>query len=499
MTSVNRANPKASYAVPGAKGANYQIVRRDEGTIFTAVGSSADGIVFSLPDSNADADAIFMTVGFRRQSKFFTIAPVGTDVIMFNGVVVGSVKMMHTDDEVTLVCGAAGYWMLSNIKGYPQLGDAPDFKRWTPFELEYVDTSNFDVEPTPELLDRLRPGVPFLQTTSLVPGTRSYGIITGVALAGTKARVTVTGQPLNANNNAWFYGSADYTEQRTITIPGLFGDADDAALIEHDLNTFFRWDEDDAYLVNVEAVCTKQDTAAVYPDIDVYIGGKKVLSSGINVKVAPSWINAGVDFNAPLAGDSYYSVVFNEAIEIGIKNNGGEAKDSEDLTVVLTFVKDKNIKSDFEPCPLAAPMLNMVISGLVGIDTWCGLGNGVHAVCPSLYAINLMPTTGSAFQADERWSFKTTTATTGYFSGMVLFGRKVQATVSGTTTAASSRIALTKMTGTTTGYAVHQEVNTFPVEAAPWPGRIRDRLMGSAVLGGATFTWSKAGNRWYAG
>jgi hypothetical protein len=494
MTSVNRANPKASYAAPGAKGANYQIVRRDEGTIFTAVGGSADGIVFSLPDSNADADVVNMVVQFRRQARYFTVAPVGTDAILFNGVLVTSIKMMHPDDEVTLVCASAGYWVVTGIKGYPQLGEAPDFKRWTPFELTYVDTSNFDVEPTPELLDRLRPGVPFLQTKIVDPGTRAYGVITAVTLAGSKARVTITGQPLNNNNSAWFYGSADYTEQRTITIPGRFGDADCAQLIQDDLNTFFRWDEDDAYLVNVEAVCIKQDTAGVYPDIDVYIGGKKVLSSGINVKASPSWLSAGIDFVPDI-----YAIGFNEAIEIGVYNNGGEAKDSEDLTVVLTFVKDKNHTSDFEPCAASDPLLNLVISGLVGPATWCGLANGVHAVCPSSYTLTPMPTTGTLFQADEQWVFKTTTATSGYYDRMVLEARRVIPTASGSTTAARSAVKLIRMTGTTPSYVMHQASYTYPTAAAPWPGRIRDRLMGSAVLGGVTFTWSKAGNRWYAG
>jgi hypothetical protein len=357
-------------------------------------------------------------------------------------------------------------------------------RRWTEFSGTQVSSSTFTVDPTPEMIEKMRPGVPIKGESTSNPGYVYYHLVQSVGLSGTKLLVTVSGFEVSGVVDKWWYGTASMTEQRVISVPGNFNDADDSALIEHDLSTFMKWGEDDAYLIGVEARCITADSGAD-PTIQVSGGG---LSLGSTLSVGSSWAYAP-------AGSWGQKVTFNDVIEIGVNKGAGNG-DAQDLTVVLTVVKEKNDRSDFEPA--SDPSILMIISGM-SPTTWCGLGDGAHILVPTSYTQSNPPTTATAGTATEKWTYQPSTSVQKlYFfakaKGVASYGMIYSPT------SAYSKVLLNNGAASPS-YSFNNQYD-YPGDPGPWYGRVRDRLMGATSFAGypdALFTWSKLGKLWYNG
>lgn len=355
--------------------------------------------------------------------------------------------------------------------------------------------SYFTVPSTQEMYDILRPGLPIRWLEGTIDAGWSYGVIEKFdvdAFYTTQARVTFSGVSMGPNAHTLEVGPREALRRITLTIPGNFNDADDLALLQHDNSTYLNWTEGDAALVRVSAICVKEDSTD-NPSINVSIGGNFVFIDG--VETTNAWLTSTISVDAV---NNYYLTSFDDAIEVGVMNvaaNGGPGStgDAEDLTVELLFVQDRRI-SFWNHASASDPVLNLVISGAGA--PWVGLGNGVHAVIPTMYTTNgWTPTvsvspTPTKSTRKELWQFQ---ATGSYFSGIRFAAFATRPKPTGTITTGGTTEEFDSFQIRNGSYSTYAYGSTF---VSSLGGRIRNKFMSSVTLGATTFTFWKLGTNW---
>lgn len=174
----------------------------------------------------------------------------------------------------------------------------------------------------------LKVGMPVRYTIS---GVVYYGIIT----ASAANLLTVAGAAMGGDVTKLEYGMPQRVVQIDFFISGTYGDgAND--LLAADMNTFFRWNMNKAYLVNFSCTEKTVDTGAE-PKINVKINGATVSTNDSNKGVQLTTSGAWVDNSAVAINTSNYDINKNEAIEITC-TEAGATGDAAHLTVTCTFV-----------------------------------------------------------------------------------------------------------------------------------------------------------------
>ncbi|MDP1712205.1 MAG: hypothetical protein Q8K86_07090 [Candidatus Nanopelagicaceae bacterium] len=137
------------------------------------------------------------------------------------------------------------------------------------------------------------------------------------------------------------------------------------------------------------------------------------------------------------------------------------------------------------------PQIIMTISGLVGGDTFFGLGNGVHTVSPTMYRTTPDPAHGEAwikaFGPASYFGF----GVSRYTYGTYVYGGTMAIFYRGTT-------VLFGFFGATSFYtASRHNISTyaFPFTAGPATTKIKNRVFGQVTTDfGVTISWQRASN-----
>jgi hypothetical protein len=162
----------------------------------------------------------------------------------------------------------------------------------------------------------------------VIGGTTYYGIVSAI----TSNLLTIAGAPLSGDVTALYYGDATRVNQINVTIPGLYEDASNTALITSDLASNLIWTKSKAYCVRYRVYSAVHDSGT-HGQASVRINATEVntTAGGLTIAADATWYSTVVDIAV-----AAYDVNPGELIEVtAVKAGNGDASD---LTVEMTFV-----------------------------------------------------------------------------------------------------------------------------------------------------------------
>ena len=162
-----------------------------------------------------------------------------------------------------------------------------------------------------------------------IGGTVYYGMVSAI----TSNLLTVAGAPLGGNVTTLSLGDISRIEQIDIPINTYYEDADDAALILHDLSTAFVWRKPKAYVVAYKIWSLVHDSHATHGKATVLINATELNTSagGLTILADATWYSTSVDI-----ATAAYDINPAEAIEISVTKGGNG--DAHDLMVSIIVV-----------------------------------------------------------------------------------------------------------------------------------------------------------------
>jgi hypothetical protein len=171
-----------------------------------------------------------------------------------------------------------------------------------------------------------------------------------------------------------------------------------------------------------------------------------------------------------------YEFRHGDVYDVAVESTG--SKDAQDLTVEMVFVLKGKQYDQY--CPQGQPSVQLTISGLGMGETWQGLDDGVHTICPSRYN-----TFDNQYDyRNEYWADR------GSYYGPMANDFLRFAAINWVGYTAQSRVALSWKKGT----------GVYFTESIPTTGTvtgfIKDRLFVTFVLAGVTFTIDRGGGPW---
>jgi hypothetical protein len=205
---------------------------------------------------------------------------------------------------------------------------------WNRGECTRISDISFSVPDTARNVAIYRPGVPMRYGDTI--GTWRYGLISAVVDAGATLTVTMADAARMETTHDGFceYGSETLLLFETITIPGTFADADDTALLLHDLKMIVPPHKGTTrYLLRMCVRSISDDTGATNPQVYGIINGQYIPDGTVTVDT--SWTCKGA-----YARELYYDQRNGETLEIGVLATGTN-DDSSDLTVQLIWLQEE--------------------------------------------------------------------------------------------------------------------------------------------------------------
>ena len=197
---------------------------------------------------------------------------------------------------------------------------------------KFVDSSNYTATPfstsvltmLTDVTGSVKVGMPLRYT---IGGTEYYGRVGTI----TSTALTIAGAPFGGDVSGLYYGGGQLLNYH-ITIPGLYENASDTALIANDLKAARRWTGEKAYLIGAWCWSRLHDTGS-HGQASIRINGSEVhtTAGGPTIAADATWYSWSVNINT-----AYYDINAGEAIEITcVKGGNGDAQD---LTTEMTFL-----------------------------------------------------------------------------------------------------------------------------------------------------------------
>lgn len=196
---------------------------------------------------------------------------------------------------------------------------------WTTYGTPtYSSTTLFIVPDTADNASKFKIGRPVRFSSD--GSNWYYAIVTSYA----SGAVTIAGAPYSASYVFVQTGDMSKAIQVDYKIAGVYADGVNSTLLYSDMDTYFRWNLGDSYLVNIVATHKVADTN-LQPKVGVSIGGSANIVAEVQLTLPGTWVESTT------VETLFYKASRTENIEIACTETTGNG-DAEDLTVSCTFI-----------------------------------------------------------------------------------------------------------------------------------------------------------------